>query len=117
MHIPDGFLPLPQAAVYWIIALVFIALSLRWARREMSEDKVPLIAVLAAGIFAIQTLNMALPVSIIPGGVSGHVVGRRPRHGTSDTQTSRWASTSSWVRPSPPLCSARPLPRFLSSRW
>jgi cobalt/nickel transport system permease protein len=75
MHIPDGFLPLPQAAVYWIIALVFIALSLRWARREMSEDKVPLIAVLAAGIFAIQTLNMALPVSIIPGGVSGHVVG------------------------------------------
>jgi len=75
MHIPDGFFPLPQAAVYWAVALVFIALSLRWARREMSEDKVPLVAVLAAGIFAIQTLNMALPVSIIPGGVSGHVVG------------------------------------------
>lgn len=75
MHIPDGFFPLSQAAVYWIIALVFIVLSLRWARREMSEDKVPLVAVLAAGIFAIQTLNMALPVSIIPGGVSGHVVG------------------------------------------
>jgi len=41
----------------------------------MSEEKVPLVAVLAAGIFAIQTLNMALPISIIPGGVSGHVVG------------------------------------------
>lgn len=75
MHIPDGFFPLSQAAFYWIIALVFIALSLRWARREMSDDKVPLVAVLAAGIFAIQTLNMALPISIIPGGVSGHVVG------------------------------------------
>jgi cobalt/nickel transport system permease protein len=75
MHIPDGFLPISQAAIYWIIALVFIFLSLRWARREMSEDKVPLVAVLAAGIFAIQTLNMALPISIIPGGVSGHVVG------------------------------------------
>ena len=75
MHIPDGFLPISQAALYWVIALIFIALSLRWAKREMSDEKVPLVAVLAAGIFAIQTLNMALPISIIPGGVSGHVVG------------------------------------------
>jgi cobalt/nickel transport system permease protein len=75
MHIPDGFFPLSQALVYWIIALVFIALSLRWAKREMSEEKVPLVAVLAAGIFAIQTMNMALPIAFIPGGVSGHVVG------------------------------------------
>jgi cobalt/nickel transport system permease protein len=75
MHIPDGFLPISQAAVYWVIALILIAFSLRWAKREMSEEKVPLVAVLAAGIFAIQTLNMALPVSFIPGGVSGHVVG------------------------------------------
>lgn len=75
MHIPDGFLPLSQALVYWIIALVFIALSLRWAKREMSEEKVPLVAVLAAGIFAIQTMNMALPIAVVPGGVSGHVVG------------------------------------------
>ncbi|MDD1697296.1 MAG: energy-coupling factor ABC transporter permease, partial [Methanoregula sp.] len=49
MHIPDGFIPISQAAVYWFIALIFIALSLRWARREMSEEKVPLVAVLAAG--------------------------------------------------------------------
>ncbi len=75
MHIPDGFFPISQAAIYWIIALVFILLSLRWAKKEMSEEKVPLVAVLAAGIFAIQTLNMALPISVIPGGVSGHVVG------------------------------------------
>lgn len=75
MHIPDAFLPLNQAAIYWIVAVVFIALSLRWARREMGEEKVPLVAVLAAGIFSIQTLNMALPIAIVPGGVSGHVVG------------------------------------------
>jgi cobalt/nickel transport system permease protein len=75
MHIPDGFLPISQALIYWIIALVFIFLSLRWARSEMSEDKVPLVAVLAAGIFAIQTMNMAIPLFIVPGGVSGHVVG------------------------------------------
>ena len=75
MHIPDGFLPISQALIYWIIAIVFILLSLRWARSEMSEEKAPLVAVLAAGIFAIQTMNMALPLSIVPGGVSGHVVG------------------------------------------
>jgi cobalt/nickel transport system permease protein len=75
MHIPDGFFPLSQAVVYWIIALVFIALSLRWAKRELSEENIPLVAVLAAGIFAIQTLNMALPIAFVPGGVSGHVVG------------------------------------------
>ncbi len=75
MHIPDGFFPLSQAIIYWVIAIVFIFLSLRWARSEMSEEKVPLVAVLAAGIFAIQTMNMALPISIVPGGVSGHVVG------------------------------------------
>jgi cobalt/nickel transport system permease protein len=70
MHIPDAFIPIWQGAIYWIIALVFISLSLRWARNEMSEEKIPLIAVLAAGIFALQSFN--LPVSF---GTSGHLVG------------------------------------------
>lgn len=70
MHIPDAFIPLSQGAIYWIGALVFIALSLRWARKEMTEEKIPLVAVLAAGIFAIQAFN--LPVAM---GTSGHLVG------------------------------------------
>jgi cobalt/nickel transport system permease protein len=70
MHIPDSFIPIGQALVYWAIALVFIALSLRWARDEMNEEKIPLVAVLAAGIFALQSFN--LPVSM---GTSGHLVG------------------------------------------
>ena len=70
MHIPDAFIPLGQALIYWIIALVFIALALRWARRSMGEEKIPLVAVLAAGIFAIQALNIP-----IPWGTSGHMVG------------------------------------------
>jgi cobalt/nickel transport system permease protein len=70
MHIPDAFIPIGQAVVYWIIALIFIALSLRWARKELTEDKIPLVAVLAAGIFAIQAFN--LPVGM---GTSGHLVG------------------------------------------
>jgi cobalt/nickel transport system permease protein len=70
MHIPDSFIPIGQALVYWAIALVFIALSLRWARRDMDEKKIPLVAVLAAGIFALQSFN--LPVGM---GTSGHLVG------------------------------------------
>ncbi|WP_421910127.1 cobalt transporter CbiM [Methanolacinia petrolearia] len=70
MHIPDAFMPLPQAAVYWLLAIIFIALALKWARKELNEDKIPLVAVLAAGIFAIQAFN--LPVGM---GTSGHLVG------------------------------------------
>lgn len=70
MHIPDAFIPIPQAAVYWIIALIFLVLAVRWAKNEMNEDKIPLVAVLAAGIFALQGFN--LPVAM---GTSGHLVG------------------------------------------
>lgn len=70
MHIPDAFIPITQGAVYWIIALVFIALALRWARNEMDEQRLPLIAVLAAGIFSLQSFN--LPIAM---GTSGHLVG------------------------------------------
>jgi cobalt/nickel transport system permease protein len=70
MHIPDAFIPIWQGAVYWIIALVFVALALKWAKNEMNEQKLPLVAVLAAGIFALQSFN--LPVSM---GTSGHLVG------------------------------------------
>jgi len=70
MHIPDAFIPLPQAALYWIIALIFIALSLRWARKELTDERIPLVAVLAAGIFAIQAINIP-----IPWGTSGHMMG------------------------------------------
>ncbi len=70
MHIPDFMFPVAQSLVYWVIALIFIVLALRWARHSMGEEKVPLVAVLAAGIFAIQALNIP-----IPWGTTGHMVG------------------------------------------
>jgi cobalt/nickel transport system permease protein len=70
LHIPDAFIPIWQGAIYWAIALVFVYLSLRWAKNELNEEKLPLVAVLAAGIFALQSFN--LPVSM---GTSGHLVG------------------------------------------
>jgi cobalt/nickel transport system permease protein len=70
MHIPDAFIPIAQSILYWLVALIFIALSLKWARNELDEEKLPLIAVLAAGIFAIQAMNIPIPF-----GTSGHMVG------------------------------------------
>jgi cobalt/nickel transport system permease protein len=70
LHIPDAFIPIWQGAIYWLIALVFVYLSLKWAKNELNEEKLPLVAVLAAAIFAIQSFN--IPVSM---GTSGHLVG------------------------------------------
>ena len=70
MHIPDGFLdPLTAAATYAIM-LAYTAFAFIKLRREESEDKATLAAVLAAGIFAAQMLNWP-----IPGGTSLHFVG------------------------------------------
>ncbi len=78
MHIPDGYIPLAQAAVYWIIAIVFITRSIKWARKDMNENMIPLFGVLAAGMFVLQTMNIAanllIPIPML-GGVSWHVVG------------------------------------------
>jgi len=70
MHIPDGFIPLWQCAIYWIIALIALGYSLKWARENLDEKNIPLLAVLSAGIFAIQAMNVP-----IPWGTSGHMVG------------------------------------------
>lgn len=78
MHIPDGYIPLSQAAVYWLIAIIFIARSVKWAREDMNENLIPLFGVLAAGMFVLQTINIAanllIPIPML-GGVSWHVVG------------------------------------------
>ena len=70
MHIPDGFIPLWQCAIYYVILVVALYFSLRWARNNLDEKRVPLMAVLAAGIFAIMSMNVP-----IPWGTSGHMVG------------------------------------------
>ena len=78
MHIPDGYIPLGQAAIYWIIAIFFIARSVKWARSEIDESMIPLFGVLAAGMFVLQTINIAanllIPIPML-GGVSWHIVG------------------------------------------
>ena len=70
MHIPDGFIPLWQCAIYWVIAIIFLIFAFRWGRKNLSEKNIPLMAVLAACLFIIMTINVPIPI-----GSSGHVVG------------------------------------------
>ena len=70
MHIPDGFIPLAQCAIYYVILIIALYFSSKWARANLDEKRIPLLAVLAAGIFAIMSMNMPIPF-----GTSGHMVG------------------------------------------
>jgi len=75
VHIPDflfGYsgIGIPLGIVFWIIAIVFIVLAINWARKNLDASKIPVMAILAAGIFALQAFN--LPTGF---GVSGHLVG------------------------------------------
>lgn len=69
MHIPDGFIPLWQCAIYYIIIIIGY-FAVNWAKNNLNEKQIPLLSVLAAGIFAIQAMNIP-----IPWGTSGHMVG------------------------------------------
>ena len=70
MHILDGFIPLAQCAIYYVILIIALYFSGKWARANLDEKRIPLLAVLAAGIFAIMSMNMPIPF-----GTSGHMVG------------------------------------------
>ncbi|WP_297979334.1 cobalt transporter CbiM [uncultured Methanobrevibacter sp.] len=70
MHIPDGFIPLAQCAIYYVILIIALYFAGKWARSNLDEKRIPLMAVLAAGIFAIMSMNMPIPF-----GTSGHMVG------------------------------------------
>jgi cobalt/nickel transport system permease protein len=70
LHIPDGFLTNGVALVAWIPAIAVVAYALRVAGRQLDDERVPLLGVLAAFIFAVQMFNF--PVA---GGTSGHLMG------------------------------------------
>jgi cobalt/nickel transport system permease protein len=57
-------------AAGWACALVAVGLAVRRVGRHVEEDQMPLIALLAAGIFVSQLLNFP-----VVGGTTGHLVG------------------------------------------
>jgi cobalt/nickel transport system permease protein len=70
MHIPDGFLSVLVSAFLWIISITIVGYAMKRVSNDLGERQVPLMGVLAAGIFAGQMLNFA-----VVGGTSGHLMG------------------------------------------
>lgn len=70
MHIPDGFLDAKTVAVTWVLGAGGVALAARHAGTAMPRERVPLVGLAAAFVFAAQMLNF--PVA---GGTSGHLLG------------------------------------------
>lgn len=70
MHIPDGILEPKIVATLGAISGATLVYAAKKVREEVEEEKVPLLGVTAAFIFAAQMLNF--PVAA---GTSGHLVG------------------------------------------
>jgi cobalt/nickel transport system permease protein len=52
MHIPDGFLSVLVSAFLWIISITIVGYAMKRVSNDLGERQVPLMGVLAAGIFA-----------------------------------------------------------------
>ena len=70
MHIPDGFLDAKTVAVTWALGAGGVVLASRHAGAAMPRERIPLVGLAAAFVFAAQMLNF--PVA---GGTSGHLLG------------------------------------------
>lgn len=70
MHIPDGFLDAKTTIATGVLAAGGVAVALRQVHRHLPRQRVPLLGVSAAFVFAAQMLNF--PVA---GGTSGHLIG------------------------------------------
>ncbi|MDI6808572.1 MAG: energy-coupling factor ABC transporter permease [Candidatus Eisenbacteria bacterium] len=70
MHIPDGFIDAKTALASSAIAAAGLGIALARVRRAVPPQRIPLIGLASAFVFAAQMLNF--PVA---GGTSGHLIG------------------------------------------
>jgi len=71
VHVPDGFIDAPVSVGAGVVAAAAIGVALRGSRRELGDERVaPLAGLVAAFVFAVQTLTF--PVAA---GTSGHLLG------------------------------------------
>ncbi|MFM7542310.1 MAG: energy-coupling factor ABC transporter permease [Actinomycetales bacterium] len=70
LHIPDGFISIPISALFGILSIALIAISLRRAGAALDDRTTPLAGLTAVFIFAAQMINF--PVAA---GTSGHLLG------------------------------------------
>ncbi|MGW4461338.1 energy-coupling factor ABC transporter permease [Micromonospora sp. NPDC004704] len=71
MHISNGIIDGPVAAIFAAFALVVLTFCVIRARRDLDDRLAPMAGLVAAFIFAVQMLNFP----IFTAGVSGHLLG------------------------------------------
>ncbi|TCB90098.1 cobalamin biosynthesis protein CbiM [Micromonospora zingiberis] len=71
MHISNGIINGPVAALFAVIALAAMALAVQRGRQDLDDRLAPMAGLVAAFIFAVQMLNFP----IFTAGVSGHLLG------------------------------------------
>ncbi len=72
MHMPNELLSVPVAGGCFAVSTVCIGLVCKRAEKSLSQEKIPLMGILGAFIFACQMVNFPLP---FPPGASGHLTG------------------------------------------
>lgn len=71
MHMPNELLSVPVAGGCFAIAAVGVGAVCKSAEKRLSQEKIPLMGILGAFIFACQMINFP----IFPTGASGHLTG------------------------------------------
>ena len=72
MHMANELLSVRVAGATLALAAVVVAIAAGWAKRAMADERLPLMGVMGAFVFAAQMINFTLPV--LPG-TSGHLGG------------------------------------------
>jgi len=79
MHISDGVLPLPVIAGGWIITIILLAVTLRWAGKNGDIAKeIPKLSVLTSAFFVASLIHIDIPPSsahLILNGLLGILLG------------------------------------------
>jgi len=79
MHISDGVLSLPVIIAGWVITIVLLAVTLRWAsRRGDIASEIPKLSVLTGAFFVASLIHIDIPPSsahLILNGLLGIVLG------------------------------------------
>ncbi|WP_424356434.1 energy-coupling factor ABC transporter permease [Methanobacterium sp. MBAC-LM] len=65
MHLPDGLIPLWQAAIYWILTIIIMAVYIfKLSRTEEKEKKIVATAIFAAATFVASSLSIPSPFGV-----------------------------------------------------
>ncbi len=70
MHMSDGLVNIPTAAVFGVVAAIGLAVAVGRARRDLDDRTAPMAGLVTAFVFAVQMINFP----ILPG-ASGHLLG------------------------------------------